>query len=141
MSRPDPPPANDGVRRAVERLDKQPTAEVRLDLYRALKEGMLLLGIAQPHPQISPGLQTLPNDVRVSILTSTGVSGEKTLLAFTDVEALRARNPKCPFIGMESRAVLEQVVRGGFAALIINPAGPWAAIPREDIQKILADVD
>lgn len=131
------PPTNDAVRHAVERLNKQPSAEARLDLYRALMQGMLLLGIAQPHGQISPGFQTLPNDVSVSILTSTGVNGERTLLAFTDVEALRARNARCPFIGMECRAVLEQVVHGGFSALIINPAGPWAAIPSEDIRKIL----
>jgi len=38
---------------------------------------------------------------------------------------------------MESKAVLELVLAGDFGALIINPNGPWAAIPRADVQRLL----
>jgi L-asparaginase/Glu-tRNA(Gln) amidotransferase subunit D len=53
---------------------------------------------------------------------------------------LRARTPGNPYVGMHSRDLLQVVVDQGYDALIINAAGSWAGVPREDIVRILEGV-
>ena len=79
----------------------------------------------------------LRTDAPLTILTTSTPDGRTALLAFTDLEALQAHAPDLPYVAMGSRDVLEVVIDQGYDALIVNAAGPWAGLPREDVLQIL----
>lgn len=60
--------------------------------------------------------------------------GSMSLLAFTSAPEIAARNPQDGVIPTTTAAVLEQL-RGSstFASLVINPAGPWVEIMRDEL--------
>jgi hypothetical protein len=70
-------------------------------------------------------------------LTTSLPSGAEAIVAFTDEESLEARAPGAQNVAMRSLDVLRLVIDGGYDGLIINPAGPWAGVPREDVLRIL----
>jgi hypothetical protein len=41
---------------------------------------------------------------------------------------------------MEALAILQLVRDAEFTGIIINPAGPWAGVPKQDIERILDGV-
>jgi hypothetical protein len=131
---------NDLVRDAIEKLRASCNNAARADLYSHLTKGFFLLAVADvPHGVEVEGT-ILPQDTPVTVLTASVPDGGTAILAFTDLESLRARISKASHIVMLSRDVLEMVIEQNYDALILNPAGPWAGVPREDILRILAGV-
>ncbi len=123
---------------AIATLSAHPSEGNRQALYRELLQGSLFLATASlPPGWADRGAVTLDQATTLPTLTSPAPDGTKALLAFTDHEQVRRRKADASCFAMESRAVLELVLGGDFDALIINPNGPWAAIPRADVQRLL----
>ena len=123
---------------AIATLSTHPTEGNRQALYRELLQGNLFLATASlPLGWADRVAVTLDQATTLPTLTSPAPDGTKALLAFTDHEQVRRRKADASSFAMESRAVLELVLAGDFGALIINPNGPWAAIPRTDVQRLL----
>jgi hypothetical protein len=123
---------------AIATLSTHPTEGNRQALYRELLQCSLFLATASlPPGWADRGAVTLDQATTLPTLTSPAPDGTKALLAFTDHEHVRRRKADASSFAMESRAVLELVLAGDFGALIINPSGPWAAIPRADVQTLL----
>ena len=128
----------DEVADAIARLSAHPSEGNRQALYLELLQGNLFLATASlPPGWADRGAVTLDQATTLPTLTSPAPDGTKALLAFTDHEQVRRRKADASSFAMESRAVLELVLAGDFGALIINPNGPWAAIPRADVQRLL----
>ena len=123
---------------AIATLSTHPTEGNRQALYRELLQGRLFLATASlPPGWADRGAVTLDQATTLPTLTSPAPDGTKALLAFTDHEQVHRRKVDASSFAMESKAVLELVLAGDFGALIINPNGPWAAIPRADVQRLL----
>ena len=123
---------------AIAALSAAPSECNRQALYRVLLRGKLFLATGGlPSEWAESDSITLDRATDIPTLTSSAPDGTKALLAFTDREQVRRRNADASSFAMESRAVLELVVSGAFGALIVNPNGPWAAIPRADIERLL----
>ena len=131
---------NDSVRDAIARLNAKPDEATRIDFYRRLIDGLLLVAVIELPDGIDEKGTVLQEDTPLSILTTQMLDGGTGLLAFTDEESLRARARGNAFVGMHSRALLQIVIDQGYEAIIINAAGPWAGVPREDILRILEGV-
>ena len=126
---------------AIATLSDQPTEGNRQALYRELLQGSLFLATTSlPPGWADRGAVTLDQATTLPTLTSPAPDGTKALLAFTDHEQVRRRKADASCFAMESRAVLELVLAADFGALIINPNGPWAAIPRVDVQRLLGSL-
>jgi len=122
---------------AIAELSRNPTNQYRIALYRALNAGQLFLGAAEMPAEWSHRESvTLDKATTVSLLTSSAPNGT-ALLAFTNHTEVSRRNPGLGSFAMESRSVLQLVIDQGFSALVLNPQGPWAGVPKEDIQRIL----
>lgn len=123
---------------AIATLSAHPNEDNRRAFYRELRQGSLFLAATSlPPGWADRGAVTLDQATTLSTLTSPAPDGTKALLAFTDHEQVRRRKADASSFAMESRSVLELVLAGDFGALIINPNGPWAAIPRADVQRLL----
>ena len=131
---------NDLVRDAIDQLNLKPSDAARIAFYRQLADGFLLVAVAQVPEGIDVNGTALPEDTPLSVLTTLMPDGSTALMAFTDLEALQARIPGNPYVGMRSRNVLEIIIDQGYGALIVNAAGPWAGVPREDVARILDGV-
>ncbi|HEY0733983.1 MAG TPA: SseB family protein [Herpetosiphonaceae bacterium] len=125
------------IRQAVEQVSAHPSAQTRRALYGRLSHETLLVAVQALPEGIGTTPQTITQDTPVVMLTSTGPEGGTVLLAFTDEAALHQRAPGNPYLALSARTVLDIVLRDNYAGLIINPAGPWAGIPRADIQRIV----
>ncbi|HEY0605094.1 MAG TPA: SseB family protein [Herpetosiphonaceae bacterium] len=128
------------IRQAVEQVSARPSEHTRRALYQSLNHGNLLVAVQSLPEGVGTEARTLTQDLPVKMLTSTGPEGGVVLLAFTDEAALHERAPGSPYLVLSARAVLDIVLRDGYAGLIINPAGSWAGVPREDIQRIVDGV-
>lgn len=126
---------NELIRNAVASLSAGDDVS-RATLYKCLLQGVLFLASARA---LDPALNghALEQDASFSVLTAEMPDGGDGLLAFTDPESVRAYAPNVQPIGMNARDVLATVVDHGYDALIINPAGPWALVPRDDVLTIL----
>lgn len=126
------------VDRAIAELTARPSDANRIGLYRSLQSGHLILGAANL-PQEWHGQQSieLEKATTLRLLTSSAPDGGTALLAFTSHDEVTRRNPTLASFAMESTSVLQLVLDQGFSGLVLNPQGPWAGIPREDVQQIL----
>jgi hypothetical protein len=127
---------NDALHIAIKELHRNQDHSSRDDFYRCLSQGVLLVAVGKV-PDIEMNGTLLEEDTRISILTTDMPDGGTAILAFTDIESLRAYSPATPHIAMRSVDVLEAVIDNDYDALIVNAAGPWARITREDIPSIL----
>jgi hypothetical protein len=59
---------------------------------------------------------------------------------FTSPDEISKRNQQAYSFAIESLSALELVIMQDFDALVVNPNGPWAGVPKEDVQKILRGV-
>lgn len=125
------------IRQAVEQVSARPSERTRRALYQRLSQGSLLVAVGSLTEGIGTTPQIITEELPVMLLTSTGPEGGTVLLAFTDEAALRQRAPEHRYLVLAARAVLDIVLRDNYAGLIINPAGPWAGVPRADIQRIV----
>ena len=130
---------NSIVLAALVKLSDFPSDENRIAFYRSLLQGSLLVAVASLPKEIIDTPQVLQESLSVNMLTSSGPNGGEVLLAFTDTQALRARVSAGFPLAMPSKQVLEIVLRDGYEGLVINPAGSWAEIPREDVERIVMD--
>jgi hypothetical protein len=128
------------IQSAIGRLSAMPSNENRIALYHTLKNGRLFLAARNLPPEWGVGPVTLEKATTVQMLTSSAPTGGEALLAFTSDAEVRKRNSSCASFSMSSRDVLALLVKQDFTALVLNPAGPWAGISREDIEKILEGV-
>jgi hypothetical protein len=96
------------------------------------------------------GLQSLPEDLPrvpdaverdtpISILTSTNADGDEVLPVFSDLDSLKARNPRIPWVAMPAKGILELVLENEFAGIAINPAVTWVELSLEEIKSLAAD--
>lgn len=88
---------NDPVRDAIAQLNAKPDDAARIDLYRHLSDGLLLVAVAEVPDGIDVKGTVLQQDTPLSILTTLMPDGGTALLAFTDEESLRARAPGNPY--------------------------------------------
>jgi SseB protein N-terminal domain len=129
---------NDQVRTAIENLSAPYNTESRAELYRQLTEGFLLLAVANVPSGSETTGAVLEQDTPINVLTTATPEGGTALVAFTDVESLQARMTAVPYLALNSQDVLQLVIQQGHDALVLNPAGPWVMVPREDVSQILA---
>jgi len=59
--------------------------------------------------------------------------GSMALLAFTSAPEVLARDPQDGIVTTTTTHVLEQLQQGPFASIVINPAGPWIELRREEL--------
>ena len=128
---------NDLVRDAITRLNAHPGDEARIGFYRQLGQGLLLVIVADLPAGLGLGEILLDHDTTVSMLTTSLPSGGDAVVAFTDLESLEARARGAKHIGLRSVDLLRLVIDGGYGGLIVNPAGSWAGVPRDDVRRIL----
>jgi hypothetical protein len=126
---------NDQVLERIAKLNSHPSDASRTDLYTKLTEGSLLLAVAN----IPEASTTLNESTSIVALTTSMPDGGTAILAFTDFESLQKRLSNPFYIVLQARDVLEMVIDQGYDGLVLNPAGPWAAVPRRDIEGILDD--
>ena len=125
------------IQTAIAQLSASPSDANRSVLYQALKYGQLFLAARSIPEEWTRGPVRLESATTVSLLTSSGPDGREALLAFTSHEDVQKRSRNSASFSMRSRDVLALILESGFSALVLNPAGPWAYIPRKDIEKIL----
>ncbi len=132
-------PSNPYLVRAMQAVAVHDTPENRRELYALLLQSVLLL----PTPvSVVEGMQgyweLLPADASMRLLTAQSSSGEPLLIAFTDIEALRAWRPEgVPYFLMRASDLLMLAARNNMPALILNPAGPISSqIARWEIERL-----
>lgn len=129
---------NPALRKAIADLVEDPSPEKRAALYHCLTNGPLLIAVREIPDSLSEGFQILSEGITIDFLTSEGDEGDSpVILTFTDQDALNARVPGSPFLALDPETVLNWVLEEGYSGIIINPDGPWAGIPRDDIEDLL----
>jgi hypothetical protein len=123
---------------AIARLNETVSDQNRVALYRSLKGGWLnLIGHDIPK-EWGTRARSLQEAKQVRLLTSPAPGGGQAVLAFTSISEACRRGDAAGIFAMESMAVLQLVAEQNFAGLILNAVGPWAGIPRHDVERILA---
>ncbi len=134
--RPAGDPAPTGIAAAIATLCREPSNAHRAALYRALGEGELFLAVAGSTAAPS---STLEQDVTLPVLTTTSPDGKPALLAFTSLAQLQRRMPNAPgHTRVSAVEALEIVMDQALDGLVLDPDGPWAAVPPEDVARIRA---
>jgi hypothetical protein len=119
-------PRNDSVRAALE------PDTTKQDLLAALHaEGPLSLAVEAPEGGVEVG-EDQPADLRVRATDAPDGSGQ-ALVAFTSGPEIVARMTDVQIATQSAVEVLSIVRDGGFAGLVLNPAGPWAYVSADEI--------
>lgn len=132
---------NEPLRRAIQEINASSNSTSRSALYDHLLQGILLLVVEELPAEIEANGRVLQEDLPLSLLTVTMPGGGIAILAFTDSEALRAYSPNGPYVAMQSTDVLKTMIDQSYDALIINAAGPWAGVSRQEVLDILQQLD
>lgn len=93
-----------------------------------------------PHPDRPPSMQVLFDALRTEggfLFLGEGAATTGTLLAFSSAVEVAAHDRSLPFRRTEVHRVLEQVTSDGLDVLRINPGGPQAEIPAEQVRRFL----
>ncbi len=134
--KPKPP---ESIAEAVAVLSVSPSPENRNALYGQLLRGQLRLAARDVPQKWTDTVVVLKEATTISVLTSDAPDGTTAPLAFTSQAKLLERAPTAGSFAMNSRDVLKLVVAQGYGALVLDPNGPWAAVPRADIEALLGD--
>ncbi len=130
-------PAPTGIAAAIDTLCREPSDAHRAALYWALGEGELFVVVADPEATPSASPAKLGQDTTMSVLTTTSPDGKPALLAFTSLDQLQRRVPEAPcHARVSSVEALDIVLDQALDGLVLDPDGPWAVVPREDVAKI-----
>lgn len=71
------------------------------------------------------------------VLTTTSPDGKPALVAFTSLAQLQRRMPDAPgHARVASLEALDIVLDQELDGLVLDPDGPWAVVPREDVARI-----
>lgn len=134
--RPARDPAPTGIAAAIATLCREPSDAHRAALYRALGEGELFLAVAGSTAAPS---STLEQDATLPVLTTTSPDGKPALVAFTSLAQLQRRMSNAPgHTRVSAVEALEIVMDQALDGLVLDPDGPWAAVPPEDVARIRA---
>lgn len=137
--RPAGDPAPTGIAAAIATLWREPSDAHRAALYRALGEGELLLAVAGSTVALAAPSSTLEQDATLPVLTTTSPDGKPALVAFTSLAQLQRRMPNAPgHTRVSAVEALEIVMDQALDGLVLDPDGPWAAVPPEDVARIRA---
>src|SRR5262245_24873143 len=138
---PDSGPKQVALTQAIARLSEDPSPANRIALYRALNDCALVLGADNIPAHWQNTFVELKEAATIQVLESEAPGGSGTaLLAFTDRHALWQRKPDATAMLVRPTTALRMVIDHGHAGIILNPAGPWAGVPREDVERILDGV-
>lgn len=121
-------PRNDVVRQALDVVNMDPDQRpVLLDALRA--EGTFVLAVdAQDLPE-----GPLAEDTPARVRTTTMPDERPALLVFTSGPEAAARAEGDSFMVWSTAEVHEALRDGDFAGLVVNPAGPWAAVTIDEL--------
>lgn len=128
---------NAPLRKTIEDINDASKAVSRTAVYEDLCQGLLLIVVKSLPSDVDISGAVLCRDTRVSLLTVTMPEGGTAILGFTDPDALQAYSVEYGYIAMQSKDVLKIVVDEGYDALILNAAGPWVSVSRQEIINIL----
>jgi SseB protein N-terminal domain len=121
-------PRNDAVRQALDVVNVDPDQRpVLLDALRA--EGTFVLAVDAHDLPEGPLAEDTPARVR----TTTMPDDRPALLVFTSGPEAAARAEGDSFMVWSTAEVHEALRDGDFAGLVINPAGPWAAVTVDEL--------
>jgi hypothetical protein len=131
--------SNPALEKATKDLSEKISNLRRIKLYEALKRGVVVIGLETLPEGVILGDEIVSVDEPLPALTKEGADGMPVLFVFTTLAALKVHNPDVPHVYMESRIMLDMVMKHEFGGLIINfsPTGAWAGVPREDVKRIL----
>lgn len=101
---------------------KNATAGRPSDVLDALAAGGTLMYAVIEHP-----------DKSVEVRTSTSPEGKPVRLAFTSAAEVAARSTGDAFATIDIARIVDDALEPPFEGLVINPAGPWALLGREQL--------
>lgn len=122
---------NSEVENAIEKLNYNSSNENRMNFYYSIRNAKLVIAVLSNVSNTT----VLQEDISAKILTAAGPEGGTVILAFTSIEKLNKRKLGSNYIILKFSEIVEMVLRYNHDGLIINPNGPWAGIPKEDIIK------
>ena len=121
-------PRNDPLREALELADADPGR--RAELVEALQaDGTLVVALGGDAPDEG---QT-EEQTQASVLGGELPDGSPGLFVFTSGPEAVASAPEATLAVVTTSDVQDMVRDGGFGGLVVNPAGPWAAVPAADL--------
>ncbi|SHG65531.1 SseB protein N-terminal domain-containing protein [Jatrophihabitans endophyticus] len=120
-------PRNDAVRATLE------PGVPRAELLAALTaEGPLSLAVIAP--DVEPGVAEEGTQVQVRTVDAPELTdGAQALAVFTSGPEVVASAPEDRIATQTAADVVELAREGGFAGLLINPAGPWAYVSADEL--------
>lgn len=131
-------PEHEELRDLIEEVADSPSGEMRMRLYNCMLEcGPLLVPVTRDVDSQLPPFPKSEGAPFVEFLATTSPDGFPAGMAFTDEDALTARCGPTSFVVIDTLEALDWVVGNEFAGLVLNPAGPWAYLPREHISAML----
>jgi hypothetical protein len=75
-------------------------------------------------------------DGSLQVRTSVSPTGEPVRLAFTSAAEVAARDVSDAFGTIDMARIVEDALQHPFTALVLNPAGPWMSLNREQLLEI-----
>jgi hypothetical protein len=132
-----PRPDNRRLRAAIERLATQPGAENRALVHSSLLAGPLLVALRELPRDLGPDPEAVARELPVEFVTHAGPGGQRVLAGFSDPEAVAARAPAGVWLSVEPATLLDWVAQEGLAGLLLNPQGPSAFIPLDEVRALL----
>lgn len=110
---------------ALSALVAAPSAQARENVWSCLLEGELVCALARPVQARGPATdQTAPVEPAVDFLSAPNSEGTPSLLAFTDVDALRRFGLSDTFAIASAVELIAFAAAKGIASLALNAAGP-----------------
>ncbi len=125
-------PRNDAVREALEIADADP--DRRGELVTTLRaEGSLVVAMGGDAPDGVPDGGQADEETEASVLGGELPDGSPGLFVFTSGPEAVASAPQATLAVVTTADVQDMLRAGGFGGLVVNPAGPWAAVPATDL--------
>ena len=128
---------NERLKCAIDRVRRERSNEALAAFDREVTRGTLLLAVADGGSDLPRATSELVPKTVVPALTTAGQNGGPAMLAFTDAAALRARAVESRIVAMAAKDVLELVADEDYDGLVLNPAGRWVGLTRDDVARIL----
>lgn len=128
---------NPGLEKAISDLCQKISHLRRMRMYELLKQGILIVPFIELPRGIRAGEHVVMIDPPFQPLVQVTGDGMLNVVAFTNMDLLRAYNDQADFAFFDSWRLLELVVQGEYGGLVLNPGGDWAGVPLEDITRIL----
>lgn len=100
-------------------------------------DGLLLGAVRELPPGIGPDAVALAQDTQAAFLTTVAEDGRRFLFGFTDPAAVRAYKPDAAWLGMRAGDFLQTALRMGLDGVVLNPAGPYFVLEKDDLVKLL----